>query len=192
MSVTIDSTNPRIIADNIRKLDDAVQTAASELPEVETTDAGKVLTVNASGKWAASDLPTYPVGNIDYSTTEQDTGLKWIDESEIYQKTFTFTSPSEGNLEIDLIASTIISFVGTVINTSLLTYEINRYFAINYSPANEKIYIPASTNTAFVSRPCILTVCYTKPAASRDPEDQETELKKSTKKKTTTKKEEEE
>ena len=31
---------------------------ASELPAVKDTDAGKVLTVSAEGKWEAADLPS--------------------------------------------------------------------------------------------------------------------------------------
>ena len=31
-------------------------------------------------------------GGIDYSTTEQNTGLKWIDGKDIYQKTFVLNS----------------------------------------------------------------------------------------------------
>lgn len=37
-------------------------------------------------------------GGVDYSTTEQDTGLKWVDGRTIYQKTYVFTS---GNLHQD-------------------------------------------------------------------------------------------
>lgn len=32
-------------------------------------------------------------GGIDYSTTEQDTGVKWIDGKPIYQKTIHFETP---------------------------------------------------------------------------------------------------
>lgn len=124
-----------------------------------------------------------------YSETEQNTGVKWIDGKDIYFKTLSFTSPSEGNSEIDLSAETIISYTGTVINTSLLVYEINRYFALNYSPSNEKLYIPASTNAAFINRPCLLIVYYTKPdpvPGNREPDDEpETKATKATKKKAT-------
>ena len=41
---------------------------------------------------------------MDYSTTEQDTGKKWIDGKSIYQKTFIFNnlSGSVNNLSLDI------------------------------------------------------------------------------------------
>ena len=41
-------------------------------------------------------------GGVDYSTTEQDTGLKWIDGSAIYQKTIDFgTMPSNQEKDVE-------------------------------------------------------------------------------------------
>lgn len=47
---------------------------------------------------AIENMPT-PTGGIDYTTEEQDTGLKWIDGRPIYQKTITsafHTTQAEG------------------------------------------------------------------------------------------------
>ena len=42
----------------------------------------------------------YPhtISDMDYSTSEQDTGCKWIDGKKIYRKTFVVPIPSSGNL----------------------------------------------------------------------------------------------
>lgn len=77
----VDSTNPRIMADNIREI--ARNGGGSDLPEVTSADNGKVLGV-VEGSWNKMDAPA---GGVNYSTTEQDTGLKWIDGKTIYQKT---------------------------------------------------------------------------------------------------------
>lgn len=205
MSVTIDSTNPRIIADNIRKLDDAVQSAASEIPEVETTDEGKVLTVNASGKWAASNLPPYPVGNLDYSTTEQDTGLKWIDGKEVYTQTLivpedstTGTEQFQKEIEMSNIPDEVISIVGIVKKTlenNIYYFDLSDYRSANdyvnvmIFKAQKKIQLRIKFSDGTFGG-AIIQIYFTKPTETREP-DEEPELKKVTRKKSTTNKEEE-
>lgn len=84
----VDSTNPRVMADNIRELA-ANSGGGSDLPEVTADDDGKVLGV-VEGSWGKMDIPSEIV---DYSTTEQDTGSKWIDGRPVYQKTYVFETP---------------------------------------------------------------------------------------------------
>ena len=55
------------------------------VPAPAAGDQDKVLT--GAGTW--EDLPAS--GGVNYSTSEQDTGLKWIDGKSIYQRTVTFT-----------------------------------------------------------------------------------------------------
>lgn len=50
-------------------------------------------------------------GGVDYSTTEQNTGLKWIDGKPIYQKTFNLTF-SSNFMTVDLTSLNIDNVVG--------------------------------------------------------------------------------
>lgn len=71
----------------------------SQLPSVTTSDEGSILTVNSSGEWAKGN----PIGGgLDYSTTEQNTGIKWIDGKEIYQRTFEQSVGQTLSADIDI------------------------------------------------------------------------------------------
>lgn len=60
-----------------------------ELPADPATDGVKVLTATtASGETVKTWEEQESGGGVDYSTTEQDTGIKWIDGKSIYQKTY--------------------------------------------------------------------------------------------------------
>ena len=79
-------------------------------------------------------------GGIDYSTTEQDTGLKWIDGKPIYQKTFSLAFTSNF-LSVDLTALNIDSVVkieGGVCDSS------GGYIPFGYENATS-IYTASST-----------------------------------------------
>ena len=81
----IDSTNPRIIADNIRNLES----------EIEGITPGTVVTANPEGE-ASGTLNSIGIGDskylipvytpVSYSTSEVDTGISWIDGKEVYMK----------------------------------------------------------------------------------------------------------
>ena len=64
----------------------------SDLPDVTEADNGKVLGV-VNGAWNKMDAPA---GGVNYSTTEQSTGLTWVDGSPIYQKTILVNSLDYG------------------------------------------------------------------------------------------------
>lgn len=58
--------------------------------------------------WAITNLQcltTQSGGSIDYSTSEQDTGLKWIDGSAVYQKTYQYNSVISVNSYVTLDTS---------------------------------------------------------------------------------------
>ena len=116
-----DSTNPRIMADNIKRLENEIKSGGSILPTVTTSDEGKVLTVNSSGNWDAEnpvtelpDTTSATAGQVlkldsdkkpewadeysytppSYSTTEVNTGKKWKDGRDVYSKIVELTTPS--------------------------------------------------------------------------------------------------
>ena len=61
-------------------------------------------------------------GGVDYSTEEQDTGLKWIDDSSIYQKTIVYTNAIAANQTTTLaIAAYIGADVARVIEINGIT-----------------------------------------------------------------------
>ncbi len=62
------------------------------------------------GEWDASDFTPTTVARelasqvvgVNYSTTEQNTGIKWIDGKDIYQKTIAFDNTNSQVLNIDI------------------------------------------------------------------------------------------
>ena len=80
--------------------------------------AGNNITIDADNVISAS-------GNIDYSTTEQDTGIKWLDNKPVYQRICQFTMVNGGGnwqtvahniADIDTIIKfeTVVESLGTV------------------------------------------------------------------------------
>ena len=88
-------------------------TEGTEIGSIKVNNATTVLYAPAGGGGGG--------GGIDYSTTEQDTGLKWIDGKSIYQRTYNFDTDynipnsSTTSFSLDGIATfeTIIKCYGT-------------------------------------------------------------------------------
>ena len=112
-----DSTNVRVIADNVKKLEKQINDLDVEIPSHGVGDAGKYLGVDSSGDLAFSNVPNElppttgaAAGqilaldndkapewvnnyNLNYSETEINTGKKWIDGKDIYSRVFSGTLP---------------------------------------------------------------------------------------------------
>lgn len=91
----MNTINIKALSEQVSKL----SASGSSLPDVTTADNGKVLGV-VEGSWNKMDAPS---GGVDYSTTEQNTGRKWIDNSDIYQITLNLgTLPNNSAITADL------------------------------------------------------------------------------------------
>lgn len=75
-------------------------------------------------------------GGVDYSTTEQDTGLKWLDGRTIYQKTYVF---NDGNFGMDF----------TFTDSALINCSIIRGW--NYFQNNDNGYSYTDTAIQYIS-----------------------------------------
>lgn len=88
------------------------------VPAPAAGDQDKYL--SGGGTW--EDPPAS--GGVDYSTSEQDTGLKWIDGRAIYQITEQFTTPTNDSYESHIISGTsnvdmVISLEAIIINGTM-------------------------------------------------------------------------
>lgn len=93
----------------------------SDLPDVTSVDNGKILGV-VNGAWNKMDAPS---GGVDYSTTEQNTGHKWIDGKDIYQKTFF------GTLSNTTITFSLPEGIDKIVSFDGLLKATDGFFPIN-------------------------------------------------------------
>ena len=85
----------------------------------------------------------------DYSTSEQNTGFKWINGSAIYKKTINFGAlPSSGYKGM---AHNITNF-GTLVDTKAILYDTgtSRYKSLNLPQGNNTDWIVLEVNTTHV------------------------------------------
>ena len=80
----IDSTNPRVMADNIRQLAASGSRGSTVVPNPEGQATANLEKLGIDG--SVYGIPVY--NPVDYSTDEADLGIKWIDGGEVYRKTF--------------------------------------------------------------------------------------------------------
>lgn len=172
---------------------------SSRLPDVTTSDNGDVLTV-VEGAWGKaaipSQLPTVtgadngnvlgvvegawskmaaPSGGVDYSTSEQDTGLKWIDGKAIYSKTFTAAGGSGNTVTIQTGLSGVDNIIkcegmATRENDSIYSLPGLNIDSFNYSCS---LQIKSDMSELYVKSPqwnpsnVIVTLYYTKASNRR-------------------------
>ena len=123
-----DSTNPRVMADNIKELSGASGSQAAEISALQTT-------VEALSK---------------YSTTEYDTGKRWINNEVIYGRVVTFENPI--SISYDSFTNTNVEFPGIskVIHCFGLSATGGFCGLIAYS-ASEKVLVQTERNGGTMS-----------------------------------------
>ena len=160
-----DSTNVRIIADNIRKLEKMVKEAGSELPKPGAGDTGKIIKVGSSGYELADEYSYTPPAYV--SEGETNTGVKWTDGKDIYKKVITGTTPAEsGTATLVTLTGyeTVICWYGTLGDT--IIHEIERSLDINFSYTSGNMAAAFSGSTLNV--PYKLIIEYTKATTSNE------------------------
>ena len=106
-------------------------------------------------------------GGIDYSTSEQDTGLKWTDGKKLYQRTYTgtlgtgatTTIASVSSYNIKSIQGVYYSSSGLHANPALTVANNTVYYALAYVTSGGQLTV--ETN-ALYSNTYNLTITYTK------------------------------
>lgn len=169
----IDSMNPKIQSELIQQNAASGGGGSSDLPDISPADFGSYLAVDELGEWGLDR----PKTGIDYSTTEQNTGLKWIDGKEIYQISKIGSGSYTDSIVLVPAVDTLIGFEGF--------YKVDAEgteFPLALTPGGGKNLFPVkdNMNRILLYAPIQIsdtsynvTVYYTKP----------TETKKSTKKK---------
>lgn len=112
--------------------------------------------------------------SIDYSTTEQDTGIKWVDGKPIFQKTYVFDPPVAGGYSyIDLADVSGLS-IDTLIYMSGIEHDAtydNIATIETHTSNNEHLFLTADKSTVKYMSPLVmdfLTLRYTKTADSNE------------------------
>ena len=91
-----------------------------ELPEDPQTDGIKVLTATTSEGETVKSWEEPASGGVDYSTTETDTGIKWIDNKRVYR----LVKQYESSISVQNSAWTAASVNITGINTLISAYGV--------------------------------------------------------------------
>ena len=186
----IDSTNPRQLADNIRKLWDKFKSISGDLlPSRSTATTGQILKLTGETKtpaWADEYSYTPPA----YSETEVNTGRLWVDGKEVFEQSVIFNLPvleTQGNVSIGPIDTNLnIIELDLVIQISNGNYNKPLY-TYYYAPSTGMFGIN-SISTAYSEANGIILIRYTKPdpaPETRDDDTPEEPEAKKTRKKTT-------
>ncbi|MEE3334370.1 MAG: hypothetical protein VZR54_08930 [Ruminococcus sp.] len=158
----MNTINIKALSEQVSKL----SASGSSLPDVTTADNGKVLGV-VEGSWNKIDAPS---GGVDYSTTEQNTGIKWIDGKDIYQKTYVFENTSispQNPVKIADISGVdhVVLFKGSITESDTI-YAIPD-ISLRCFIENNELKLGCPLNTSWISANGSVTILYTKPTETK-------------------------
>ena len=138
----IDSTNPRVMADNIR-----------------------ILSVNQIAQGAELESKIEALQIFDDAATE--TGMKWIDGKPIYRIVFEGTSPTEGNVDFPLDYDTIVNLYGFYVTSAGATNYITRSANL-FGNLGTSIRLSTASASSYQGVNCYIIVEYTLPDPTPD------------------------
>ena len=171
----IDSTNPRQLADNIRKLWDKLKSISGDLlPSRSTATTGQILKLTGENKtpaWADEYSYTPPA----YSETEVNTGQKWIDGRNVYCKVYLGTFPTlEATYSVTLESTSdyeefIQSYARAMTQSGNYITLTNNIVCV---PTTGNVYIQ-SISTVYSERPYMVVIYYLKRATQETHDENE-------------------
>lgn len=164
----VNSTNPKTMAENIKKLETMVKEAGSELPTPGAGDTGKILKVGSDGYELSTEYSYTPPAYS--STAEVNTGRKWIDGKDIYMITINNSLDENGASSIDLTDLSIdflVNVEGTMVHeTSTKMIPFNYYSGANSRVNGSYDYTAKTfsfaTASTYANDSYYLTLFYTK------------------------------
>ena len=126
-----------------------------------------------SGSWVP--VITENPNIVNYSETEHDTGLKWIDGSTIYEKTIKSISSSGESLELATGVVDLVSASGYIFVSGTTAADISSAYMNSTTKAHIYLAVGDPTNTIFLncygdlsSKNFCITIRYTKPAPTNE------------------------
>lgn len=172
----IDSTNVRVLADNISKLWDKIKSISGDLlPSRSTATTGQILKLTGENKtpaWADEYSYTPPA----YSETEVNTGRLWVDGKEVFEKAVVFTFPvleAQGNVTLDPI-ETNLNLISLELLAQISSGNYNKpLYTYYYAPSTGVLGI-SSISTAYSEANGIFLLRYTKPDPDPETRDDDT------------------
>ena len=172
----IDSTNPRQLADNIRKLWDKFKSISGDLlPSRSTATTGQILKLTGENKtpaWSDEYSYTPPA----YSETEVNTGRKWIDNKDIYCISKILDLPViSSSTSIDLLTGLSVDLVISM-STRIITPTGNTssFTASNFTKSSGTVTC-LNISSGYSEGKCVCIVYYTKPDPAPETRDDDTQ-----------------